>query len=478
MTEHRPRLRQIHVVEDGRGVPAWIYDLERTYVLPIPPEHRAELPRALAGALAGDSGSNARAWLEAEGLLTAEPLVGRSGSVRAKLPVVTDVSMDLAGACNMGCSYCFEDDIDSRLGPMSRDTMVATLELAFARSGNAPRVVIHFGSGETLIRFPMLTELVAEAEARAADVGKTVGFELTTNATLVTHEIAEFLHAHRFNVRVTCDGPPAVHDRFRPMLGGKPSYEAVTRGLSILLEHLGDRVTVNSVLSYPTRLRDLWAWAKQLGLLRYHVIKVGARPGRDLNLEQRELSRFVEDLDEICDELVRDIEAGRRPIDYQPVTKIVRRLMIPEPITRFCGVASTYLGVASNGKVYPCFRHLGLPQYDLGDVRGGVDDDRRAGFVEHQAAHVDARPVCRECWARYLCGGGCYADSTVYGPDPTGPQVHHCPYWLAEITAGIRTYRRLAERDPLDCIRLFGDDPEALFDAEGLPAFVERKRGV
>lgn len=465
------RLRQVQPIEGADGTPAWLYDLERTHVIPVPGALRATLLDALAGGAAPD----ARAWLESEDVLTHEGTIGRTDAGRVKLPVVTDVSIDLAGACNMGCTYCFEDDIDSRLGPMSADTMVAAVEMAFRHSGDAPRVVVHFGSGETLIRFPMLRELVATAEARAAATGKTVGFELTTNGTLVTPEIALFLRDHAFNVRVSCDGPPGVHDRFRPLLGGKPSYAAVERGLRILLEHLGDRVTVNSVLAYPTRLRDLWAWAKQIGLRRYHVIKVGAHPGRDLNLEARELASFIEDLGAICAEMIADLEAGRRPIDYQPITKIIRRLMIPEPITRFCGVAGSYLGVAANGKVYPCFRHLGLERYHLGDVRAEIDDERRRTFLATEAADVDARPVCRDCWARYLCGGGCYADSTVYGPDSRAPQVHHCPYWRAEIAAAIRMYGSLLELDPLHCVRLFGDDPDALFGDDGLPTFIQRK---
>lgn len=469
----RRRLRKVHIVPGTDGEPGWLYDLEHTHVIPVPSGLRPDLPVALAGAPSPE----ARVWLEAEGVLTAEGAVQRSDAGRIKLPVVTDVSIDLAGACNMRCAYCFEHDIDSRRGSMGAETLASSVELAFGQSGGAPRVVFHFGSGETLLRFPLLVELVAASEARAASLAKTVGFELTTNATPVTPEIATFLCEHAFNVRVSCDGPAEIHDRFRPMVGGQPSYPAVERGLRLLLEHLGDRVTVNSVLAYPTRLRDLWAWAKALGLRRYHVIKVGAHPGRNLNLEEQELASFTADLDAICDELLADLEAGRRPIDYQPITKIVRRLMVPEPITRYCGVAGSYLGISSSGKVYPCFRHLGMSRYCLGDVRSGVDGERRLAFLAAEAADVDARPGCRDCWARYLCGGGCYADSTVYGPDPRAPQAHHCPYWRAEISAAIRIYGRLLDLDPLHCLRLIGDDAEALFDdgAQVQAGFARRK---
>jgi uncharacterized protein len=211
-------------------------------------------------------------------------------------------------------------------------------------------------------------------------------------------------------------------------------------------------------------------------LRHYHVIKVGAYAEHDLNLREVELRDFRDDLSGICDDMLTSLRTGHVPLDYQPITKIVRRLMVPEPITRFCGVAGSYLGVASNGKVYPCFRHLGLRQYDLGDVWQGVDDAKRQQFLGKEAADVDSRPICEECWARYLCGGGCYADSTVYGPDKLRPQVQHCPFWRTEIELAIRFYKRLLDEDPLYCLRLFGDDPDAFLDSvEDEPGFLQRK---
>ena len=201
----------------------------------------------------------------------------------------------------------------------------------------------------------------------------------------------------------------------------------------------------------------LWEWAKKMGLRHYHVIKVGAYSDDRMNLHLEELTAFRHDLQAICDDLFADLQAGRTPMEYQPITKIVRRLMIPEPITRFCGVASSYVGIASNGNIYPCFRHLGLEEYRLGDVWSKtLDDQKRTDFLTIEAADVDNRPYCQTCWARYLCGGGCYADSTVYGPDKRKPQIQHCPFWRTEIELAIRFYNRMLNEDANYCLALFG----------------------
>jgi uncharacterized protein len=433
-----------------------IYDLERTFLFDLPDGMGSFNPAKLDGA--------ARDWLREMDILTEQPRVLPVEDPQAPLPQITDISIDLPGACNMGCSYCFEKPIHSRIGRMRDDTIERTLEFAFAAAEGAPKIVFHFGSGEPVIEFARLRTLTERATQRAAARGQDIGFELTTNATLITPEIARFLRDNPYNLRVSCDGPAALHNRNRPMANGRDSYSLVTRGLELLLSAMPERVTVNSVFSAGTRLIELWRWAQSLGIRHYHAIKVGATDGDGLIAGVSELELFAQDLESIATDIHVDLAFGRKPIDYQPLTKVVRRLMLPQPITRFCGVAGSYLGVAADGNIYPCFRHLGLEDYRLGDVRSTVDDEKRRAYRSLEAAEVDKRPVCSSCWGRYICGGGCYADSVVYGPDKGAPITEHCPYWLAEFEAGIRLYQRLRADDPAHCIALFGDDVEAILD--------------
>jgi len=454
----RRRLRLHHALREPDGTCAIIYDLERTFVIDVPRKFRREICDALEGA---QQSQKLAQWLSDEDLLTPDPWHPRHDPQQSKLPAVTDVSLDLSGSCNMACVYCFEDAIQSRIGKMPDQTLQASLDFAFKQAEASRRLALHFGSGEPLLRFEQLERLMEAANERGKLHGIEVSYDLTTNATLVSPEIASFLAKQPVDIRVSCDGPPDLHNSYRPMSNGGPSHDLVMRGLRLLLDHLGDRVTVNSVMCGRTRLVDLWHWAKSEGIRHFHVIKVGTSDRSDMQLQASELAEFREDLATVSDDLFRELKAGRTPIDFQPLTKVVRRLMIPQPVTRFCGVAGSYLGVAANGDVYPCFRHLGLSDYRLGNVLGKIDDQKRRKFLTQEAAGVDSRPVCESCWARYLCGGGCYADSVVYGPDRRAPKIEHCPFWRLEISAAIRLFVRLREADPRYCLRLFGPaDPD------------------
>jgi uncharacterized protein len=107
-----------------------------------------------------------------------------------------------------------------------------TLDFIFKKAIGAKSLSLHFGSGEPLLEMDLLRKLVTFATDRAKSLGIRLGFELTTNATLVDKKIAEFLAVNSFNVRVSCDGPAPIHNAFRPMSSGKASYDYVIRGLN------------------------------------------------------------------------------------------------------------------------------------------------------------------------------------------------------------------------------------------------------
>ena len=376
---------------------------------------------------------------------------------------ITDVSLDVAGMCNMGCTYCFENDIFARRGAMSTSTLQASLELVFENARTGTTVDIHFGSGEPLTAMDKIRESVEIAEELARQRRCDVIYDVTTNGTRVTPTVAAFLANHNFRVKVSLDGPPDLHNAHRPMLGGRASYELAKQGLDNLLDQLPpEAVTVNTVLSHGSSLRDLWAWAKTLGVRHWVTIPLG-EPPEDIDRQLVEARKSA--LDEIARETRDALISGTAILDYEPITKVVRKLSAPAPTERYCGAGGSFVGIRSDGAVYPCLRQLGLDDHFLGDVRTGLNDEGRRSYLATHAARVNDRKFCQDCWARYLCGGGCYADSIVYGKDPKAPLGSHCDFFRLEIEAGIRLFGSLRSESPIAILKLFGDQALARFEA-------------
>ena len=433
------RTREHHVITGRDGRPELLYDLERTQVFSIAPGGRSDAARAI------------------ETSLIDHEVVTSSPRPRPFVPsaqmAVEDVTLDIAGVCNMGCTYCFEADIGARRGSMTASTIDATIDLVFSKASDAG-LVVQFASGEALTAFPRVVDAVQKFRRRAELAGVRLSFALTTNATLVTPEVAAFLADHRFKVKVSLDGPPEIHDRNRPMLGGQPSYQRVMQGLALLADRLPKAaLTLNTVVRPDSSLGLLWDWVRSLPVGAWVTIPVGERLGCAL---PEQVERRRRDLERIADEIACAYETGREILEYEPLIKVVRKLAMPAPAVRYCGAAGSFIGVRSDGGVYPCLRQLGVEDHRIGDVWNGLDDSRRRDYLGDYAAPVDRRRGCNSCWARYLCGGGCYADSIVYGDDPRAPLGVKCTFIRLEIETALRLFDRLRASAPLAIVDLFG----------------------
>src|SRR5206468_6686760 len=116
-----------------------------------------------------------------------------------------------------------------------------------------------FFGGETLLNFPVLRSTVAYGRRRAAEVGKSIDFSLTTNATLLRPEIIAFLVDNDIGVTISIDGPREMQDKFRVFHNGTGSYDVVAPKIKELLKRhrsrpIGARVTLTSETIDVTRI--------------------------------------------------------------------------------------------------------------------------------------------------------------------------------------------------------------------------------
>ena len=141
----------------------------------------------------------------------------------ADFPLQTLV-LNLTNQCNLSCQYCYEFGEDKVATPegkpkfMDYETAQASVDFLLEQSAGRRTVHITFFGGETLMNFPLLKKVVTYAHDRAAGQGRSIDFSLTTNATLLTPAIIEFLSENRIGVTVSMDGPPELHDKLRDAL--------------------------------------------------------------------------------------------------------------------------------------------------------------------------------------------------------------------------------------------------------------------
>lgn len=156
---------------------------------------------------------------------------------------------------------------------MDWETAKKAIDFLKLHSDKAEETHIGFYGGEPLMNFP----LIKQAAEYALDVfnGKMT-FAMTTNATLVSDEIADFLMRHDFNIIVSLDGPEELHDANRIMVDGKGSYTKTVQGIKKLLEaekrwkkesKISFNISVVIVMASLFMVMQTTIWHRSLGRL-------------------------------------------------------------------------------------------------------------------------------------------------------------------------------------------------------------------
>ncbi len=94
---------------------------------------------------------------------------------------------------------------------------------------------ITFYGGEPLLNFSLIKQCVEYV--KTLNCSNTIMYSLTTNLTLMTQEIAEYLASvPNFTVVCSIDGNQELHDEHRKGLDGKGSFEYTMEGLKKISE--------------------------------------------------------------------------------------------------------------------------------------------------------------------------------------------------------------------------------------------------
>ncbi|WP_136679617.1 quinohemoprotein amine dehydrogenase maturation protein [Neptunomonas sp. XY-337] len=360
------------------------------------------------------------------------------------------VVLNVNTGCNLSCSYCYKEDLDKPSAGKKMDFATArqSIEMLLAESPNEARYNIVFFGGEPLSNFRLIKEVVAFAEQRFAELGKPVDFTMTTNATLLTKEIADWLSEHRFGLSVSMDGPKAIHDKNRITVGGQGTYDVVSRKAKMLLQRygsrpIGARVTLTRGV---TDIKRIWDHLfNELGFAEVGFAPVTSGDISYYNLSDEELVEVFENM-KALGELYLEAALEHRNIGFSNMHQLITDLHEGNKKALPCGAGVAMLAVDHEGELNLCHRFTGSDLDTFGNVNDGVDKARLGDFLEQRLDRTDTG--CASCRIRNLCSGGCYHESYARYEDPTRPTYHYCDLMRDWVDFGIDVYSRIMAENP------------------------------
>ena len=333
--------------------------------------------------------------------------------------------LNVSHDCNLRCAYCFAGTGAYGQGRSTMSPAVGRAAVDFLIEGSRDRSTceVDFFGGEPLLAMPAVISVVRYAQRRGHASGKAFRFTLTTNATLLGQKTVEFLNQNEVQVVLSLDGRRETNDRFRLYPGGKGSHDDVLRRVQEFIASRGGPASRAVGLpggpgyyvrgTYTRHNLDFSSDAEYLlarGIDRFSLEPVVAGPERDYAIKPEHLPAIFAEYERLLALYMERRQQGAPFVFYHFEIDLTGGPCLHKRMSG-CGAGREYLAVSPDGSIYPCHQFDGTPEFRMGNVLSGpqaINEQGRAIREVFSASTLPSKPQCRECWARFYCGGGCF----------------------------------------------------------------------
>lgn len=361
------------------------------------------------------------------------------------IPQIKQVQFSFAPVheCNLRCKYCFADhgeNFDGEQRKISTEMVDKILDFVFFKQfASCSEYRMDFVSGgEPLLNFEIIRYTIEKSKWMLRGTGKRLDIFLVTNGTIYNPEMLEYFDNNNVSIGISIDGDKETHNRNRYYADGTGSYEKVINTISLikksanLSRHTKDIWGLTVITGESQDMPGIIRHHHEMGINRMQMELVRGEKNIDFAISSKNVSRLIEEykkltaffLDEIYQGNFESLKMILNENDY--FGKIICRIIDGGRMFYRCSAGIGKINFDAQGNIYPCEWFVGIPEYCIGNVEKGMDESKIKCFYEE---NVDLRTSCRECWARYICGGDCYYNSyivngEIYAPDQCFCQVN------------------------------------------------------
>lgn len=343
------------------------------------------------------------AALEKEQVLNVQNAVERGRPLYRESPKIKSfgIWLHITNACNLRCSYCY---IDKDKGNMAISVAEKTVEnvVAQCEKYGITNLAIKFAGGEPLMAWKNIMHIVDFTRRMCSLAGVTPSFDIVSNGTLITEDIATYLVDNRISCAISLDGVKEVNDKQRAYINGRGSFTDVERGIQTLQE-AGRKpfvlitVTENNI----DDLQELTNYLLRQGLsFRYSLVRDCEQMSTQSLLQSSERYRKV--LHKCFD----DIDEWMLNKNWDFDVKLCD-VNLHRPITRACGAGHASAAINHNGEVALCQMVFDTP---IGNInRDGLIESVRTqqAMPDFREWNIDHYIDCSQCIWKNVCAGGC-----------------------------------------------------------------------
>lgn len=329
--------------------------------------------------------------------------------------------------CNLRCKYCSVGDPDSNY--MTKEIAKASIEKIVMRSPNNDTKFIWHG-GEPLLAGIDFYKYIMEVQNPIRKKGYRINNVIQTNGTLITDKWAEFFKENYFGVGLSIDGPKEINNLTRVFEGNKGAFDSIQKGAQILDKHRVDYGYLTVISRHNVQHIDkiidfMVSQGKRFKLVAVSPIGRAAKAFDDIMIEG---NNFSDSQIRLFERWLEEGDIGERSALWKYVVPVLTGTPIECIFHKDC--QQSFIGVDSNGDVYPCGRFCGGNEFKYGNiVQNSFEEIWNNPIRVSLTQRAENLPAsCQKCSYQTQCNGGCplqgYLNGGIDKPDYNCGQYH------------------------------------------------------
>lgn len=376
---------------------------------------------------------NDLAPLKAEGLFLREEIK----TYPLKSDEVKALCIHICHDCNLRCRYCFADEgaYHSEREFMSEETAKKAIDFLLENSGNRKVLEVDFFGGEPLMCLQTIKNVVAYAREKGDKLGKKFLFTTTTNALLLDDDAIDFFNREMENVVLSLDGRKEIHDAIRKTKNGKGSFDFVIENIKKFVRARGDK---NYYVRGTFTAKNLDFSKDVIFLAENGFDSISMEPVvteiDDLAIKPEHLPAVLDEYENLCDKYLEKHRKGEGFNFFHFNIDLEGGVCLQKKVSA-CGAGNEYFSVVPNGDIYPCHQFAGDKDFLMGNVyEGRFNKNIREKFA---SSCLFTREGCGDCFAKFICSGGCAANNYHFEGDINKPYKTTCEMMKKRIECGM-----------------------------------------
>ncbi len=320
---------------------------------------------------------------------------------REKSQKFQSITINVTQVCNLHCTYCAAGGDGTFGDPVKRISVEKTipqLKFLLKRVEQGGHFQVTFIGGEPLL-YPEGIQILADfvrEESKARSI--TNEFIVVTNGTQFNAKTIPVLKSIKAHLTVSIDGPAEINDVNRPTKGGKGATAQVIKGLQLLLR---DKTGLGNIGLSGVFGKNNLDLEKAYDFYKSFDVEWFDFTYDHLETLPEHSRAYTEQVLKMAEKaLSTEGEKGLRKIKF--FDSLFLRLDLQDRIENYCGAGKSYLVVDARNNLYTCPWLVG----EAGEIVGTQDKLFKDKLDSYQAPLIE-KNGCQDCWAKYLCGGGC-----------------------------------------------------------------------